>query len=96
MDGCSAPRIIGHVQGSGVDIALVRGSWLGYPQGSHIALIAEYARGMWRRDTSFGRAEALLNRDVSNVKISRLILTSHNRRVPSHSVRIHLTAFSPD
>ncbi len=57
--------------------ALVRRSRLGYPQRSHIAMISEYACAMWRRDTSLGtaqatargRAEALLNRDASNVKM---------------------------
>ncbi len=33
-------------------------SRLGYPQESHIAMIAEYACAMWRRDTSFGTAQA--------------------------------------
>jgi hypothetical protein len=41
--------------------ALVRRSRLGYPQGSHFAMIAAYACTMWRRDTSFGtRPEAAL------------------------------------
>ncbi len=48
-----------------------------------ISMIAEYARAMWRRDTSFGtaqatagRAEALLNHDASNVKISLCAVTT--------------------
>ncbi len=71
--------------------ALVRRSRLEYPQGLHVAMIAGYAWAMWRRDTSFGtaqamargRAEALLNRDASNAKISLcavMTLTSHNQQ----------------
>jgi hypothetical protein len=60
--------------------ALVRRSRLGYPQGSHIVCMSNVVKRhiIWE-----GRAEALLNRDASNVKISLcavMTLTSHNRQ----------------